>query len=82
MSSFVRCTNCVHTRVDEKASDKNWKAIECGNRDSVHYRDLLNIGENGDKKAAIWWSGCFVGVKKSYFIQSTKLSDSTSTAAD
>jgi hypothetical protein len=59
----VKCVDCKYTRPDDLASEGNWIAYECGNRDSEYYRCLLNISENGAKHQHITWSGCAHGMR-------------------
>jgi hypothetical protein len=60
----VRCISCRYAKVDEKASDKNWTAYECGNEQSEYHKSLLNVTPNGDKQHRISWSGCEHGERR------------------
>lgn len=57
----VRCISCRYTRIDKKASDRNWNAYECGNTRSEYHKSLLNVTQNGDKQYRITWAGCEYG---------------------
>ena len=61
MDKHIRCKECRFARPDPKASDRNWTAYECGNRDSEYYRALLNITRGGAKLSWITWAGCAWG---------------------
>jgi len=64
MTYPVRCSECMFARKDPKASDKHWDAIECGNIASDHYKELLNIKEDGAKLESVIWDGCALGEPK------------------
>jgi len=61
MAKHIRCAQCRFARPDKKASDRNWTAYECGNRDSKYYKALLNITRGGAKLPWITWHGCVWG---------------------
>ena len=60
----MKCISCRFAVVDESASDKHWKAYQCGNPKSQYHKSLINIYENGDKHKRISWSGCEHGERK------------------
>ncbi|MGI6435575.1 MAG: hypothetical protein ACOX0F_09460 [Syntrophomonadaceae bacterium] len=60
----IKCISCRFATIDESASDRNWKAYECGNPESEYHKSLINISENGDKHKRISWSGCDQGERK------------------
>ncbi|NMB42122.1 MAG: hypothetical protein GX996_09330 [Firmicutes bacterium] len=60
----MKCISCRFATVDETASDKHWKAYQCGNPKSEYHKSLINISENGDKHKRISWSGCERGERK------------------
>ena len=60
----MKCISCRFATIDESASDKHWKAYECGNPKSEYHKSLINISENGDKHKRISWSGCEHGERK------------------
>ena len=60
----MKCISCRFATIDESASDKHWKAYECGNPKSEYHKSLINISENGDKHKRISWSGCQHGERK------------------
>lgn len=61
MDKHIRCARCRFVRPDHKASDSEWTAYECGNRESEYYRALLNVAVNGGKLPRITWKGCACG---------------------
>jgi len=61
MSKHIRCAQCRFVRQDVNAGDGNWKAYECGNRESEYYKALLNVSVRGDKLSRISWPGCPCG---------------------
>ena len=61
MAKHIRCARCRFARPDRKASDSEWTAYECGNRDSEFYRALLNVTYDGDKRERISWKSCAHG---------------------
>ena len=61
MANKIRCSQCRFVRTDTKASEKGWRAVECGNTESEHYKALLNVSPGGDKQTRITWSGCEKG---------------------
>ena len=61
-SDNIKCDSCRFARPHKHASTSKWTAYECGNWESKHYGDLLNIDKNGNMKSKITWLGCSHGV--------------------
>ena len=57
-SKRIKCAECRYVRVDNTMSERDWKAYECCNPDSLHYKALLNVTVNGERQSEITWSGC------------------------
>ena len=64
MTKHIKCISCRFARLDEKASDRNWTAYECGNHASEFHKALLNVTPNGDKLQRISWGGCEHGERR------------------
>lgn len=60
----TKCYFCKHVRYDPTVVEGKRKplmGLECGNKKSEYYRDLLNVTPNGDLKPDLQWSGCAAG---------------------
>ena len=64
MENEIKCTQCRFVRIDRDASEKGWKAYECGNRNSEYYKALLNVTPRGEMLKRITWEGCEEGEEK------------------